>query len=48
MILSVIEKAVPAEHISYITAVVSGVLFLFWSFTIREGGHKERVIQETE
>ena len=48
MILSVIEKVVPADHVSYITAVVSGVLFFFWSLTIREGGHKERVIQETE
>ena len=46
MILSVIEKAAPVAHIPYITAVVSGILFLLWSFLIREGGHKEQVIQE--
>ena len=48
MILSIIEKVVPADHVSYSTAVVSGVLFFVWSLTIREGGHKERVIQEAE
>ncbi len=46
MILSVIEQAFPAAHIPYLTAVMSGLLFLLWSVTIREGGHKERVIQE--
>lgn len=46
MILSVIEQAFPVAHIPYLTAVMSGLLFLLWSVTIREGGHKERVIQE--
>lgn len=47
MILSVIERMIPLAHISYLTAIVSSAAFLLWSMTIREGTHKERVIQET-
>ncbi len=46
MILSVISRMLPVAHISYLTALAGGILFLLWSFLIRDGGHKERVIQE--